>query len=75
MQKFSKRNTYTPTDAHQVCSSVTRPLNRDENLSEASLKTFENSSDGDSLHRRQEGLQPCVSALGMGRAISSCLFY
>ena len=39
-QKLVGRNTCTPTDAPQVRSSVTLSLNREETLSEQSLKTL-----------------------------------
>ena len=41
-QKLDRRDTYTPTDAPQVRSSVTLSLNREETLSEQSLKTPSN---------------------------------
>lgn len=41
-QKLGKRNTYTPTDAPQVCSPVVMSLNREETLGEHNLKTFFN---------------------------------
>ncbi|MHB1813101.1 MAG: hypothetical protein ACYCPR_11955 [Thermoplasmataceae archaeon] len=41
-QKLVGRDTYTPTDAPQVRSSVTLSLNREETLSEQSLKTPSN---------------------------------
>ena len=41
-QKLVGRNTFTPTDAPQVHSSVTLSLNREETLSEQSLKTPSN---------------------------------
>ena len=41
-QKLVGRNTYTPMDAPQVRSSVTLSLNREETLSEQSLKTPSN---------------------------------
>ena len=44
-QKLGKRNTYTPTNTSQVCSSVVVSLNREETLSEHGLKTFPNSLD------------------------------
>ena len=46
-QKLVGRNTYTPTDAPQVRSSVTLSLNREETLSEQSLKTPSNNPDVD----------------------------
>ena len=45
MQKLGRRNTCTPLDASQVQSSVARSLNREETLSEHSLKTFSNDLD------------------------------
>jgi len=45
MQKLVGRNTYTPMDASQVHSSVALSLNREETLSEQSLKTLSNNSD------------------------------
>ncbi len=44
-QKLDRRNTYTPTDAPQVRSSVALSLNREETLSEQSLKTPSNNPD------------------------------
>jgi len=44
-QKLGIRNTYTPTDAPQVCSPVTNALNREETLSEHSLKTVSTNPD------------------------------
>jgi len=44
-QKLGKRNTYTPTDASQVCSSVVLSLNREETLGEQNLKTSSNNLD------------------------------
>ena len=46
-QKLDRRNTCTPTDAPQVRSSVTLSLNREETLSEQSLKTSSNNPDVD----------------------------
>ncbi|MHB8361742.1 MAG: RRXRR domain-containing protein, partial [Thermoplasmataceae archaeon] len=48
-QKLDWRNTYTPTDAPQVRSSVALSLNREETLSEQSLKTHSNNPDVDIL--------------------------
>ncbi len=47
MQKLLERDTYIPTDAPQVCSSVTTDLNRVQRLSDSSLKTFDNNSEVD----------------------------
>ncbi len=44
-QKLGKRNTYTPTDASQVCRSVSSDLNREETLSDSTLKTSPNNLD------------------------------
>lgn len=52
MQKLSKRKTYTPTDASQVCGSVVLSLNKEETPSEQSLKTFDNNLE---VNRRQHG--------------------
>ena len=46
-QKLVGRNTYTPMDAPQVRSSVTLSLNREETLSEQSLKTPSNNPHAD----------------------------
>ena len=46
-QKLVGRDTCTPTDAPQVRSSVTLSLNREETLSEQSLKTPSNNPDVD----------------------------
>ncbi len=46
-QKLVGRNTRTPMDAPQVRSSVTLSLNREETLSEQSLKTPSNNPDVD----------------------------
>ncbi len=74
-QKLRRRNTYTPIDASQVCSSVVMSLNREETLSEHDLKTLSNSLDVN-LPQHTEGsktkvyvknkngniLMPCQSA-------------
>jgi len=44
-QKLEQRNTFTPTGASQACCSVVDDLNRDENLSDISLKTCSNHLD------------------------------
>lgn len=51
MQQLSWRKTYTPTDAPLVCSSVASSLNREETLSERSLKTHLNNSKVDQSQR------------------------
>jgi hypothetical protein len=45
MQQLEERNTYTPTDIPQVRGNCDLPLNREETLSVASLKTSSNNSD------------------------------
>jgi len=47
MQKILKRNTYAPTNAPQVCSNCDYSLNKDDNPSVNSLKTFNINSDVD----------------------------
>ncbi|MHB8357986.1 MAG: hypothetical protein ACYDCP_00580 [Thermoplasmataceae archaeon] len=74
-QKLVGRNTCTPTDAPQVRSSVTLSLNREETLSEQSLKTPSNNPDVDLqsgmtgrdlrvpvINMRNEPLIPCVKS-------------
>ena len=46
MQQLERRNTYTPMDVSQVHSNCDLPLNREETLSVADLKTPSNNSDG-----------------------------
>ena len=41
-QKLDRRDTYTPTDAPQVCDNCDHPLNREETLSVHGLKTPSN---------------------------------
>ncbi len=75
-QKLVGRNTYTPTDAPQVRSSVTLSLNREETLSEQSLKTPSNNPDVDLqsgmtgrdlrvpvINMRNEPLITCVKSM------------
>ena len=58
MQKFERRNTYTPTDASLVCSPMVMSLNREETLSEHSLKTLSNNSEENySQHRGSPDLR------------------
>lgn len=47
MQKLSQRETYTPTDAPQVRSNCGLPLNKEETLSVAGLKTRDNNPEVD----------------------------
>jgi len=54
MQKLGERNTYTPTNASQVRSSVVVSLNREETLSEHDLKTCPNNLDGNQLSGKRE---------------------
>ncbi|GAI57582.1 unnamed protein product [marine sediment metagenome] len=58
MQKLGERNTYTPTNASQVRSSVVVSLNREETLGEHDLKTCPNNLDGNQLSgKREQGLR------------------
>jgi hypothetical protein len=52
MQKLEERNTYTPTDAPQVCSNCDLALNREKTLSVPDLKTSSNNSEVDNSQRR-----------------------
>ena len=45
MKKLSLRDTYTPTDASQVCSNCGLSLNKEEILSVKDLKTLDNRSE------------------------------
>lgn len=54
MQKLGERNTYTPTNASQVRSSVVVSLNREETLGEHDLKTCPNNLDGNQLSGKRE---------------------
>jgi len=54
MQKLEERNTFIPRNAPQVSGSMTHFLNREETLSEMSLKTFSNSSDVDTHSGKSE---------------------
>lgn len=53
-QQLRKRNTYTPIDTSQVCCSVAMSLNREETLSEHSLKTCLNNLDVNQRSRKSE---------------------
>ncbi|MCK4626826.1 MAG: HNH endonuclease [Phycisphaerae bacterium] len=61
-QQLSGRDTNTPTDASQVCSTVGLALNRDENLSEQTSETPDNSPD-ENLRQRTGGLEARVFVL------------
>ena len=64
-QKLFERNTYTHTDASQVRSfPVVMSLNREETLSEHSLKTSDNSPD-ENLLSGKRGQNLRVSVLNM----------
>lgn len=63
-QKLGKRNTCTPTDASQVCSSVVVSLNKEETLSVDSLKTLPNSLK-ENLHSGKSGQDLRVPVLNM----------
>jgi len=47
MQKLVGRDTYTPTDAPQVCGNCDLSLNREETLSVSGLKTPSNNPEVD----------------------------
>lgn len=63
-QKLDRRDTYTPADAPQVCSSVDLSLNREETLSERILKTPSNNPDVD-LRSGMTGRDPRVPVINM----------
>ena len=73
MQKLSERtNTYTPTDTSLVCSSVAMSLNREETLSEHSLKTFDNNLE-ENQRQQTDGLNVGVFVLNKnGTALMPC---
>ena len=66
MQQLLKRKTYTPGDASQVPCSVALSLNRDENLSEQSLKTFDNNLDGNPVQHTERPIKTFVYVLSRG---------
>jgi len=63
-QKFGRRKTYTPTDTSLVCSSVTMSLNKEETLSEHSLKTLSNDSEENQLNQGQDLRVPVLNMRG-----------
>ena len=54
MQKLEKRNTYTPTNTSQVCSSVVVSLNREETLSERDIVLADNNPEDNLQSGRTE---------------------
>jgi len=52
MQKLEERDTYTPTDAPQVCSNCDSELNRNQSFGVQSLKTSSNNLDVDRSQRK-----------------------
>ena len=71
-QKLGKRNTYTPTDASQVCSSVVLSLNREETLGEQNLKTSSNNLDVNQ-HQQTGGIKSKVFVLNKnGEPLMPC---
>ena len=58
-QQLESRNTYTPTNL-QVCSSVVLSLNKEETLSEQSLKTLSNNLD---VNQRQHTVGQKISGI------------
>ncbi len=65
MQQLEDRNTYTPTDAPQVCCDCDSLLNKEETLSVDSLKTSSNDSDVDLPWHREQSLRVFVYVLNM----------
>ena len=63
-QKLFERNTYKPMGASQARSSLVMSLNREETLSEHSLKTSDNSPD-ENLLSGKRGQNLRVSVLNM----------
>lgn len=52
MQKLEERDTYTPTDAPQVCSNCDSELNRNQSFGVQSLKTSSNNLEVDRSQRK-----------------------
>lgn len=72
MQKLRKRNTYTPTDAPQVCSNCDLQLNKEETLSVASSKTSLNNPEVD-LSKRTSKRKVVVYVVGIdGNPLMPC---
>lgn len=65
-QQLERRNTYTPTDAPQVCGNCDSSLNREETLSVPNLKTLSNNPDVD-IQSGMTGQDLRVPVLNMRR--------
>ena len=65
MQTLKPRNTYTPPNASQVRCNCDLPLNREDTLSVASLKTGINLSDVNQLRKERQNLRVSVYVLNM----------
>jgi hypothetical protein len=65
MQKLEERNTYTPTDAPQVCSNCDSVLNSLERDSVLDLKTSSNNSEVDQLRKERQDSRVPVYVLNM----------
>ncbi len=65
MQKLDRRDTYTPANAPQVRSNCGLPLNREEPLGVAGLKTLSNNSEVDKPQHREQDLRVPVYVLNM----------
>lgn len=63
MQQLGSRNTYTPSGASQACRSVAMSLNKEDTLSEHSLKTFPNNLDVNLRQSQTGGLKVNVFVL------------
>ena len=53
MQKLDRRNTYIPVSASQAHSSMALSLNKEETLSEQSLKTLSNNPEVNQPRKRE----------------------
>ena len=65
MQTLGPRNTYTPPNASQVRCNCDSPLNREDTLGVASLKTGTNLSDVNQLRKERQNLRVSVYVLNM----------
>lgn len=64
MQKFGRRKTYTPMNTSLIHSSVAVSLNKEETLSEHSLKTLLNNSEENQLIKEQDLRVPVLNMRG-----------
>ena len=73
MQQLKERNTYTPTDASQVCSNCDFELNRVESLSVQDLKTSFNNPDENLPQHTEGSIKPLVYVLNCeGKPLMPC---